>query len=242
MIAPFYNRYGMAWPFTPLDLNSAAFEFEQIDTSAADAPWYVHGDWKYPPSKVCDLLTASDFTFEIELAAPPLNEYMSIHLPGNIFFSGSTSSGTVYTEFFNTNDILNYNYRWDTQVKLFQRDIDPSISYLSGLFSSRFFGAEFTNGYYDPVYEEQSDVFIIFNGLIPYPAKDQNGQFVWTCAPRVNFGVEVTRFPNPEPILYSFQSGCNYLGLPSLGGPGNGGLLSEAIITASADIEAHFTD
>lgn len=212
MIAPFQNRYRMAWPFAVDGI------LEEIDTAAEFPRWSVTGDWRVPPGKVCDLLTAKDFTFSFEVNAEALNSQFGLFLEENILYLAVINSGTslsveiVETE---TSTIGNEENKWDTQIKLFERYKDPeefpgiSDNSLAALYYTQYITVEPLPGVF-----ENYRLELTMNALIPKPAINQNGDYVWSS----DVITQATMFfvQSGGDIEYPVTGDFNYLGLTDL--------------------------
>jgi hypothetical protein len=238
MIAPFQNRYRMAWPF------AAQSTFFEIDTTAEFPIWNVAGDWRMPPGKVCDLLTAKEFTFSFEFSSAAFNAEFGEDFPENVSYSVVCESGTwKYYDTATELQTFNLGYKWDTQVKLFQRDTDPDEESeffnpvgLSGMrYLTRLNFTEFT-GYWD------FDVSMF--APIPVPAKDQEGDYVWSVLgypPIISASISKVDTSGPFPFVRTFPMfdvGSSYLGINDRGGQGQGE--GGCFPVASVSIATHF--
>jgi hypothetical protein len=242
MIAPFYDKYRMAWPF------GTYFDSSDINTSEDFPVWHVAGDWKTPPSKVCDLLTAKEFTFSFGFSAAAFNEEFTEDFPQDVSYSANCESGTwKYYDTRTEIETFNLNYKWDTQVKLFQRETDPDEDspYFApyGISGLRYFSIfEFTE------FTGHWSIDITMIAPIPAPAKDQDGKYVWgiNYFPSILSFVQIIRhdFSDPAyPVLrpyYLFDVGSSYLGVNDRGGQGQGS--GGCFPVASVSIATHFPD
>jgi len=242
MITPFYNRYRTAWPFAVPDT------FDTIDTSVEHPPWHVPGDWKTPPPKVCDLLTAANFDLTFTFDSQLFNAEYGTIMPsiGSSGFTGN--SGTWLSDIFFIRTQFNEDNKWDTPRKVFERFIDitephPFVDY--GLKGFRYVnGADIINEGADV--ERSYNLELTMLVQIPYPAKDQNGEFIWTVNNILQAQVreviyraaDGTLFPSPSTIIWPLNVGCRYLGIDHLGpqGHGAGGCMPVAEIS----ILSHF--
>jgi hypothetical protein len=229
----------MAWPFAkPNEI------FSTIDTSVEYPLWHVAGHWKTPPSKVCDLLTAKEFTFSFGFSAAAFNAEFSEDFPQDVSYSATCESGTwkhydTRTEI----ETFNLNYKWDTQVKLFQSETDPDedspyfVPYgLSGL--------QYFSIFEDTEFAVSWSIAITMIAPIPAPAKDQDGKYVWGInnIPSILNFVEIRRdFSSPvvSRPYYLFDLGSSYLGVNDRGGQGRGS--GGCFPVAEVSILSHFT-
>jgi hypothetical protein len=247
MIAPFQNRYRMAWPFAVPDT------FLEIDTTEEFPKWNVAGDWRVPPGKVCDLLTAKEFTFSFEFNSAAFNaefgeefseDEFGEPFPEDVAYSVVCESGTW--KYYDTRTDLqtfNLDYKWDTQVKLFQRDTDPDeeSEYFSAMGFSGFRYLRYLNFTEDIGYWSFD---ITMHAPIPTPAKDQDGKYVWAIVGSpliINVEIEKVNNSGPYPIVRTFPMsdlGSSYLGINDRGGQGQGE--GGCFPVASVSIATHF--
>jgi hypothetical protein len=247
MIAPFYNRYRTAWPFAVPDTLETSFD--TIDTSVEHPPWHVPGHWKTPPPQVCNLLTAENFELKFTFDSELFNAEYGTIMPsiGSSSFYGN--SGAWLTDYYFIRTSFNEDNKWDTRRKVFERFIDitephPFLDY--GLK-----GFRYVNGadvfYEEADLERRYDLELTMLAQIPYPAKDQNGEFIWTVNNILQAQVRevIYRFadgtvpPSPTTIIWPLNVGSRYLGIDHLGpqGHGAGGCMPVAEIS----ILSHFT-
>lgn len=239
MIAPFQNRYRMAWPF------AAQGVFQEIDTTEEFPRWNVAGDWRMPPGKVCDLLTAKEFTFAFEFSKAAFDAEFGEEFPSNISYSTVCNSGVwKYNDTATNLQTFNLDYKWDTQVKLFQRDTDPEeeSEYFNPVgFAGMRYGTilNFTeySGYWD------FDITMV--APIPVPAKDQDGNYVWGISgfPQILNFVTISKVDTsgPFPFITTYPMsdvGSSYLGINDRGGQGQGA--GGCFPVASVSIATHF--
>ena len=239
MIAPFQNRYRMAWPFAVPDA------FAQIDTTSEFPRWNVAGDWRVPPGKVCDLLTAKEFTFAFEFNKAAFDAEFGEEFPSNISYSTVCNSGVwKYNDTATNLQTFNLDYKWDTQIKLFQRDTDPEeeSEYFNpvGLAGMRYATRlDFTEyiGYW------LFDITMV--APIPSPAKDQDGNYVWGISgfPQILNFLTISKVDTSGPYLivtnYPMGDvGSSYLGINDRGGQGQGA--GGCFPVASVSIATHF--
>jgi len=238
MIAPFQNRYRMAWPFAVPDT------FLEINTAAEFPRWNVPGDWRTPPSKVCDLLTAKEFTFSFQFSSAAFNAEFGEVFPEDVAYSVVCDSGTwKYYDTRTQLETFNLDYKWDTQVKLFQRDTDPDEE-------SEFFNPAGLSGisYYKILnfteYSGYWQFIVTMDAPIPKPAKDQNDNYVWAIVgspPIIDVEIERVDTSRPYPIVRTFlmfDVGSSYLGINDRGGQGQG--QGGCFPVASVSIANHF--
>jgi hypothetical protein len=237
MIAPFQNRYRMAWPFAVPDT------FFEIDTTAEFPIWNVAGDWRMPPGKVCDLLTAKEFTFSFEFSSAAFNAEFGEDFPEDVAYSVVCESGTW--KYYDTRTELqtfNLDYKWDTQVKLFQRDTDPdeeseffNPAGLSGISYSKILNFTEYSGYWQFI--------VTMDAPIPKPAKDQNDNYVWAIvgSPPI-IDVQIDKIDTGDGVRVTTylmsDLGSSYLGINDRGGQGQG--QGGCFPVASVSIATHF--
>ena len=245
MIAPFYNRYRMAWPFQgPYNPDT----FDTIDTSVEHPPWHVAGHWKTPPPKVCDLLTASNFelkfTFDHDLFNAQYNTIMP-YVGSDVTYG---NSGT-WREVFNfVPTMFNDDYKWDTTRKVFERFIDPDTPLLYPTEGFKGHRTILNLDVYDisDNLERTYSLDVTMYAQIPYPAKDQDGEFIWTVNNLIEviIGESIYRFADgttpPSPIHYDYylNVGSRYLGIDHLGPQGHGA--NGCVPVAEISILSHF--
>jgi hypothetical protein len=238
MIAPFQNRYRMAWPF------AGQSTFLEIDTTEEFPIWNVAGDWRMPPGKVCDLLTAKEFNFSFEFSSAAFNSEFGEEFPEDVSYSVVCESGIwKYYDTATELQTFNLDYKWDTQAKLFQRDTDPDeeseffnpvglsgMTYLTRLNFTEFIGYwEFDVSLFAP---------------IPVPAKDQEGDYVWSVLgypPIISASISKVDTSGPFPFITTypmFDLGSSYLGINDRGGQGQGQV--GCFPVASVSIATHF--
>jgi len=227
MIAPFQSRLRMAWPFAEEGTLS------EIDTAATNPPWSVVGDYRVPPPEVCDLLTAKQYSMNFEFSSAAFNDHYGEDFPVDISFPGSPYTGTwIYNTDLGTSQTYNEAYKWDSQIKLFQREIDPeedafAVFGLAGITYIRHFRNETEEGV--PI----SDwVFTArMSAAIPYPAKNQDDELIWRASGMVFVTLDKTEYfslteGGPTVTTFTYytltEAGSTYLGIDDLGGPGQG--------------------
>jgi hypothetical protein len=227
----------MAWPFAVPDT------FFEIDTTAEAPIWNVAGDWRVPPGKVCDLLTAKEFNFSFEFSSAAFNAEFGEEFPEDVSYSVVCESGTW--KYYNTATELqtfNLDYKWDTQVKLFERDTDPdedseffnSVG-LSGMTYSKILNFTEYSGYWQFI--------VTMYAPIPKPAKDQDGNYVWAIVgspPIIDVQIDKIDTEDGVQITTYLMSdlGSSYLGINDRGGQGQG--QGGCFPVASVSIATHF--
>jgi hypothetical protein len=238
MIAPFQNRYRMAWPFAVPDT------FFEIDTTAEAPIWNVAGDWRVPPGKVCDLLTAKEFNFSFEFSSAAFNSEFGEEFPEDVSYSVVCESGTwKYYDTRTQLETFNLDYKWDTQAKLFERYTDPDEEsiYFSGVGFSGFRYYKILNFTEDIGYWTLD---VTMHAPIPRPAKDQNSNYVWAIVGSpliINVEIERVDTSGPFPFVRTyrmFDLGSSYLGINDRGGQGQG--QGGCFPVASVSIATHF--
>lgn len=239
MIAPFQNRYRMAWPFAVEGF------LQEIDTAAASPIWNVPGDWRVPPPEVCDLLTAKEFTFSFEFNAAAFNAEFGEDFPEDVSFSTVCNSGVwKYNDALTGLQTFNLDYKWDTQRKLFERDTDEdeeSIYFnpqgLAGLRYAVVFDFEVGSGYWS--------FDITLTAPIPVPAIDPDGEYLWSIVGYpsiVLLTIQKVNTSEAFPIITNYDTsdvGSSYLDIDNLGGQGVGA--GGCLPTASVSIATHFS-
>lgn len=238
MIAPFQNRYRMAWPFAVDGI------LEELDTAAEFPRWNVAGDWRVPPAKVCDLLTAKEFTFAFEFNSAAFNAEFGEEFPEDVSYSVVCDSGVwKYNDPLTGLQTFNLDYKWDTQTKLFERDTDPEEE-------SEFFDPIGLAGLRYAVnleFEEGSGYWafdITMVAPIPVPGKDTEGNYLWciTGYPQIaNITIQKVDTSGAFPITTPYDvsdAGSSYLGIDDRGGQGQGA--GGCFPVASVSVATHF--
>lgn len=237
MIAPFNNRYRTAWPF------AVPAAFDQINTSVVNPDWYVAGYWQMPPGKICDLLTAKEFTFSFQFSSAAFNSWFGESFPSDVSYSVVCESGVwKYNDTETGLQTFNLDHKWDTQFKLFERYIDPGeesefflpqgfagIRYVTSIIFTE------GSGYWD------FDVTMV--APIPIPAKDQDGNYIWRLTFNQNnfFAIRKVDESESSPTITTYpisDIGSSYLGINNSGGQGVGS--GGCFPVASVSILTHF--
>jgi hypothetical protein len=238
MIAPFQNRYRMAWPFAVPDT------FLEIDTTEEFPKWNVAGDWRMPPGKVCDLLTAKEFTFSFEFNSAAFNAEFGEDFPEDVTHSVVCQSGTWKYDAPTGLETYNLDSKWDTQVKLFQRDFDEIepgefINFSPGYTPQGFAGLAYFRIFDVPEeFGTNWTFFLVMTAMIPFPTKNESGDYVWGCNGMVN-GSAIRAEEGLDIRQYGFSSaGSSYLGINDRGGPAQG--LGGSFTDLSISIANHF--
>jgi hypothetical protein len=238
MIAPFQNRYRMAWPFAVPDA------FLEIDTTAEAPIWNVAGDWRVPPGKVCDLLTAKEFNFSFEFSSAAFNAEFGEDFPEDVTHSVVCQSGTWKYDAATGLETYNLNSKWDTQVKLFQRDFDEIepgefINFSPGYTPQGFAGLAYFRTFDVPgEFGTNWTFYLTMTAAIPFPTKNESGDYVWGCNGMVN-GSAIRAEEGLDIRQYGFSSaGSSYLGINDRGGPAQG--LGGSFTDLSISIATHF--
>lgn len=241
MIAPFQTSYRMAWPFG--SLFGSLVTFEEIDTTEEFPRWNVEGDWRVPPAKVCDLLTAKEFTFAFEFSSAAFNAEFEEEFPEDISYSVVCDSGVwKYNHPLNGLQTVNLDYKWDTQAKLFERYVKKEESEffipqsLAGMRYLVYLDSEETIGYW------AFDIIMV--APIPVPGKDTEGNYLWfiTGSPQIaSITIEKVDTSGAFPIITPYgvsNVGSSYLGIDDRGGQGQGA--GGCFPSLSVSIATHF--
>lgn len=238
MIAPFQTRYRMAWPF------AAEGVFQEIDTTEEFPRWNVAGDWRMPPGKVCDLLTAKEFTFAFEFSSAAFNAEFSEDFPEDVTSSVICASGTWKYDAPTGLETYNLDSKWDTQVKLFQRDFDEIepgefINFSPGYTPQGFAGLTYFRTFDVPEEFGTNWTFTLaMTAMIPFATKNESGDYVWGCNGMIN-GSAIRSEEGLNVRQYGFSSaGSSYLGINDRGGPVEG--LGGSFTDLSISIATHF--
>jgi hypothetical protein len=217
MITTFLTERGrLPWPYLssyPLEGNN-----KEIDTELEKnlRPWFVPGDT--PPPEICDLLSASDYTFEFSFNSAVFNQRFDLldengegGFPKDISFSRSIKAGTWLSKtkseygrasFGEGDDIeetYNEEFAWNTRSKVLEAYSDSIPVGFGG-----FAGLAYTE-LIELVYtDENSDISssagywafsVAMSAQLPYKTFNLKKELVWTCSlpfiagiSRIDFG------------------------------------------------------
>lgn len=238
MIAPFQNRYRMAWPF------GSSLTPGEVDTTEEFPLWNVAGDWRVPPGKVCDLLTAKEFTFAFDFSSAAFNAEFGEDFPEDVTSSVICASGTWKYDAPTGLETYNLDSKWDTQVKLFQRDFDEIepgefINFRPGYTPQGFAGLDYFRTFDVPEEFGTNWAFnLIMTAVIPFSTKNESGDYVWVCNGMIN-GSAIRLEEGLNVREYGFYTvASSYLGINDRGGPGVG--LGGSFTDLSISIATHF--
>jgi hypothetical protein len=237
MIAPFQTLLRLPWP-----LGGPPNDYSRIDTSVEAAPWHVAGDWRMPPGEVCDLLTAKSYEFSFSFSSSAFNSEFGEEFPEDVSYSVVLDAGTwIYYDTATEPQTLNINYKWDTQVKLFERDLDPEEGpeYFDQIGNC---GIRYTKTLIDPEFGTTQWFFSLsMFAYYPSPVKDQDGNYVWVLSDLNGFfGCSISKRIGTDPATEYPMTGLggSYLGINDRGGQGVG--RGGCFPVASVAIESHF--
>jgi hypothetical protein len=235
----------MAWPFAEPDI------LPTIDTSVEYPPWHVAGHWKTPPPEVCDLLTAANFELKFVFNNELFNARYGTMMPPVGSFSDTGNSGMWKDTQNFVSTIFNEDNKWDTQRKVFEGFIEPDGRpyYIFGSLKGFRFYYTADVLHDGGVLDRQYILDLVMSVQKPFPAKDQDGEFIWTV--QYPFRAQVTEYvypgadegePSGPPSIYYYplyDVGSRYLGKDHLGPQGTGG--GGCFPVAEISILSHFT-